>query len=758
MGLLNSGLLWFGLGGLIPILIHLLHRQRFRRVRWAAMEFLLAALRKTRRRLQLENLILLLVRIAVMVLLALAIARPFFHAAPLEALGDSDTHHIFVVDTSYSMGYKRGQQSSLDEARTLAAALLSELRSSEQDRFSLVTLSAWPETVLKARNRKEQITAALGELKPSHYGTSVAQTLLEVHALLEDRQIPNRDRRIYLFTDLQRVGWEFRDEAEARKFAELLKQLSQRENTRFTLIAVGAPDPLNHAVVELRTDRAVVTTKRTTRFHAGVHNFSSTPLPALGVSLYVDDHLFETKQTVLPPNTTVPVPFEYNFAESGPHHVRVSIDADYLDLDDHRWLALDVHTAIRGLVVDGEPKESARQSETYALTVALDPTGQGLLFSVDPKVVELFSAEGLDAYDFLVLANVQSLTSDKVERIEQFVRRGGGLLITLGARVDKISFNRDLWSEGRGLSPAELDEVAGTAPEGGLDKGVERHITRFSDTHPMFRTFREKLRAAIYGFTFYKYYRIRGFNSDGVLARFDDDAESPAFLEKALGEGRVILFTSTIDDEWNHGVPGHPPFLPLMHNLCEYLATRPPTRRNLFVGDLLLADLPVEQYHREFSLETPLEGTVTLSPTQPDPTQKFFRLFYPAAAKTGPRPGEKQVLLNEGLRHAGRYRLTRPAPREEDRKVGYFAVNVPPRSLAPDEVHAAEGNLERISKEEIQQRYPDFKVEFRGDKKRGEKEVEANPTSNLWKDLLYALLGFLAIESVLAWLFGRAKQ
>jgi len=62
MGFFNPALLWFALGGAIPIIIHLLHRQKFKRVRWAAMEFLLNALKKTRRRMQLENLLLLLLR------------------------------------------------------------------------------------------------------------------------------------------------------------------------------------------------------------------------------------------------------------------------------------------------------------------------------------------------------------------------------------------------------------------------------------------------------------------------------------------------------------------------------------------------------------------------------------------------------------------------------------------------------------------------------------------------------------------------
>ena len=758
MGFFNPGFLWFALGGAIPVIIHLLHRQKFRRVRWAAMEFLLAALRKTQRRLRLENLLLLLVRTLIMILLALAVARPFFRETPLAALGDSDTHHIFVVDVSASMGYKPAQDTPLDVARRAAGQVLSEIRAGDQDRFSLVTLSAFPETLMKGRNRKDQIRAAIDELKPTDAGTRLMATMLEIRNLLDDPDVRNRDRCVYLFTDLQRVGWECREEQEARKFGELLKELSHRENTRFCLYDAGdRRDPFNRAAVDLRVDSRLVTTKRRAPLTALVHNYSASPFPALGVTLYVDGAAQPARTVVLPPNATVPVTFEHEFAESGPHLVRVSLEPDYLDVDDHRYLALDVKTSLRGLVVDGEPKDSLKESETYAFNLALDPTREGLYFSVDPKVVELFGAGGLDAYDFLALANVQSLTPDKVEKIEQFVARGGGLLVALGPRVDRISFNEVFWKGGAGLSPAALEEVAGTAPGGGLERGIERRIGRFAPEHPVFRTFRDKLRAAVYELVFYRYYRLREFDPDGVLASFDDDAASPVLLEKAFGEGKVVLFTTTLDHEWNAGIAGHPPYLPLVWNLCEYLATRPARQRNIFVGDLIHLDLPVEQYQPPFVLHTPRErGAVHLAAAPPEQDQKFFRLFYPARA----RSDDPKVLRNEGVEWAGAYRLTRQEPGQGEKLVATFAANVEPRSPSPEEIYAAEGNLDRISREEIQRRFPDFKVEFRGDRREGAQEMDlaAPPGSSLWRHLLYLLLGFLLLESVLAWLFGRAKQ
>jgi len=205
MGFFNPALLWFALGGAVPVIIHLLHRQKFKRMRWAAMEFLLRALQKTRKRMQLENLLLLLLRVLIMILLALAISRPFFRETPVEALGDSDTHHFFVIDQSYSMAYKRAQHTSLDVAKRAALKVLQDIRPSEQDRFSILPLSTYPEPILVNSNRKERIQTAINELRPSDFGTSVYATMQSLRNLLESAEIRNRDRRIYIFTDLQRV-------------------------------------------------------------------------------------------------------------------------------------------------------------------------------------------------------------------------------------------------------------------------------------------------------------------------------------------------------------------------------------------------------------------------------------------------------------------------------------------------------------------------------------------------------------------------
>src|SRR5689334_17806906 len=98
-GFVNPGLLVGASLAAVPLLIHLLNRQRHRPMPWAAMRFVLAAYKKTRRRARFENLILLLLRMAAVALLALAIARPFVgHQNPLAGLTENRRDLVLVLD------------------------------------------------------------------------------------------------------------------------------------------------------------------------------------------------------------------------------------------------------------------------------------------------------------------------------------------------------------------------------------------------------------------------------------------------------------------------------------------------------------------------------------------------------------------------------------------------------------------------------------------------------------------------------------
>src|SRR5580658_4751502 len=142
MTFLSPLLIWGTLLGAIPIIIHLLNRRRFRRVEWAPMYYLRLTIQRNRRRIQFEQLLLLLLRIALIVILFFYLARPLLNPTGLETwLGSGGrTSQVVLIDDSLSMGYSSGDSTAFSRAKEAAGSLVNSIRA--QDRCTIVTTSA----------------------------------------------------------------------------------------------------------------------------------------------------------------------------------------------------------------------------------------------------------------------------------------------------------------------------------------------------------------------------------------------------------------------------------------------------------------------------------------------------------------------------------------------------------------------------------------------------------------------------------------
>src|SRR5262245_28461737 len=169
MTFLSPLLIWGTLLGVIPIIIHLLNRRRFRRVEWAPMHYLKLTIQRNRRKIQLEQLLLLLLRIALPVLLFFFLARPVLSPTGLERWLGSGGHtsQVVLVDDSVSMGYASGEAPAFQRALQAAASLLTSV--GPQDRCTLVTTSAPRVPVLHEveGTRREELSAAVASLPQS---------------------------------------------------------------------------------------------------------------------------------------------------------------------------------------------------------------------------------------------------------------------------------------------------------------------------------------------------------------------------------------------------------------------------------------------------------------------------------------------------------------------------------------------------------------------------------------------------------------
>ena len=786
---LHPGYLWFAAAGSIPVIIHLINRQKYRRVRWAAMPFLLAAIRKMRRRLQVENLLLLLVRIAVLLLLALVVARPLLSSGLASAADASDTHLVLVLDASFSMGYRSGQKTPLDRAKAGAAALLDGLKPGERDRASLIVWTDAPHAVIgPPTNDLGRAKSAVADVALSDRGNRLGALLPVLLDVLEKSD--NRRKRIVLFTDLQRTAWDVPD-AEAARANDALKALTAKPGVSVTVMDVGENDPRNRAAVRFAAEDDVVVARRPVRLTAEVQNFSPENIPALAVSLVVDDDRKQTLSLPLDAGASGQVTFRYEFPAPGPHALRVELDPDFLAADDRRHLSVDVREQIRVLAVDGEEGGGpASEDETFFFTRALSPSREAIdrasLFQVERVGPLAFAGHRLDRTDVVVLANVGDLSEERAEALEAFVRDGGGLLVALGDQVDAALYNRLLWRDGRGLLPLSLGERC-------VDYAWDRPVAlaKIDFTHAGLRFFRpfEAVFGSLLSFEFFR----TGPAADPapvpavppgapgvpsasagppirVLGRYEDPDESPWLAEREFGRGRVLLLTTSLDAEWNY-MPKAPPYAVLWNELGKALAARTNDGRNLAVGEWIRMTIREREFARSFRLETPGEGYVSLIPAKI--SDERYVLQFPGGesaeiadaheasekpsetpADSGtPRPAGRDDASRAGVGTAGIYRLLRPeeggagAGAEEGDTLACFAVNVRPE----------ESDLERTSDEEIRRRFPGFKFESPTlDRDDPSKVSVRNDTSTLWRWFLFGVLALLATESLLAWRFNRS--
>src|SRR5690606_34394675 len=280
--------LWFAALAAIPIIIWLINRHRHRRRKWAAMAFLLRALKKNQRRIQVQNLLLLLIRVLILAFLAFAIARPVIRERGIAAPSDAGQNWILVLDTSYSMGLRVGQETLFDRAREMIVRMTDSLLG-DRDRVALVTWSHDPRVLLgrsamSADTRRSliqevedvELTARAMRLVPSLY------VLRDVVSEFVGPTGEVEPCRVVLFTDLQTQDWLTDGEPISPEVGQILADLRKRG----TSIAIAEREitettPSNAAITDLSVRPELVARGLPVTISVTVENFGDRPLDGL---------------------------------------------------------------------------------------------------------------------------------------------------------------------------------------------------------------------------------------------------------------------------------------------------------------------------------------------------------------------------------------------------------------------------------------------------------------------------------------------
>ncbi|MBI1247163.1 VWA domain-containing protein [bacterium] len=589
-------LLW-GLAAAAPILIHLWNRRRYRETDWAAMKFLLAAMKKNRRRIQVEHLLLLLVRCAIMLFFAIALADLSCVGGPgIGGFGGpgSATHTVLVIDHSFSMGYGEEGQTRLDQAKKLARQIVNQ--ASEGDGFTLITMGRTTRGVIsEPAFDPGDVLREIDQISIDPGVAIIDLSLAEVEGTLRiaARDFPRLQRaQVCILSDYTDVTWK---DAASQANEQLLSQIEGMAIIR--AFDVGQPDTTNSAILSARQLTPYLVPDQPARFRVDISCDNAAELPSQVLQMIVDGKLVSQKMVPFVDNQVVSVEMDTVFQRPGTHGIEFRLNKDLLETDNRRFVVVEVKPQLRVLcLADDVPS-------LKFLNFALNPSDS----IQSPIKVETMDASALLdidllSYDAVYMSNVAQIAPDEAAVLRSFVRRGGGLVVFLGDRVRADSYNAAFSATGEEKTPLLTVDFKGPAPRG------EYFFDPRQYESPLLEPFRGQQAGGLLTTPIWNFYQVSIPGASSAHADLWFGNGDPAIVSSryqtvaeeesgtTLVGGNVILFclpasTDSVDRSLDPPAawsvfPTWPSFPPLVQESLAAAVSSQHDRRNRDLGDV----------------------------------------------------------------------------------------------------------------------------------------------------------------------------
>jgi hypothetical protein len=723
-GVLNIAML-AGLAAVsLPVVIHLLSRRRDPVVEWGAMQFLELGPR-SRRRINLADQLLMLARMLLIGLVAVAMARPFLAPNPAKAtpgilgMGAGVRRDVvLILDGSSSMGRRAGGSTPRERAIAWARTYVAGLGPGDSVAV-LVAKDRVRPLVDPPSFDRVKVDAALAALPAARGSSDLSAAVGEAFRILERPGNPARD--VIVLSDGHRVAWR---PGEPARWA-LLRDLRGRLPIPPRLWALDfgqetgpAEDGADGSVVGLEVSRPSLVPGLPATVTATVANAGPGSLTR-PIELLVDGEPARASSQVvgpIPSGGRAPATFRVALDEPGSHLLTARLAAadDPMPGDDEMSRPVEVAAAVPSLLVDGEPGRGPLGGEVDFLRIALAPSGDETP-TVKATVTDArgFTPESLKGQRVVVLANVDRLTPASVAALDEFVSNGGGLLIAPGDRTGAKFAGDAAWM------PAAIGEAKGANEK------------REAVAHPAPRTFHGPALVALgqgdapalAEADLFAFRVLAPREGSSVLARLDTG--DPWVVERPHGKGRVIALASALDAEAGT-LPVNPDFVPLVHELILHLGAGSAPANVVRPGEPIAFDLP----------------GVAVAPgaTLPLLTPDGQTVRVPAS-----RSGESTRVRYTETAEPGVYRLTKPNPPGGS---AYALVTADPSEAEPARLDPAEAA--RLSE--------GWPLAFEPDPAALPARIasgDASPRREVWRWLIFAALGGLCVE---VWMTRRMAR
>lgn len=547
---------------LLPPLIHLISKRRARRVPFGAIDFVLRSQKRTTRSLRIRQLVLLVLRTLLIVFVVLAIARPVFREKPPEFPELPPLAVVFVLDESASMHTTLDGKSAADRALLQVRDGLARL----PDDVRVALLGCGEpirELVPTPSFNREPLLSALAQWRPG-YGRSDLRACVQRAADWLEGVSGKGERRVAVFSDLAAHAFvgEDNDRAPAGMVVEWVRVLDDEPPPNLGLSA-----PLLERLSRVGNDAV--------KIEFAVSQFGGVAADQ-PVDLIVDGRAMARLSVPMSPEARFTRSFSHDFgaptkAKAANPEVVLALADDALAVDNQIRIPVELPPPVRVLLVDGEPHAIPFQDEVFYLRSALRQAKKTL----SQMRVEVISPGQLNAAMIadarvVVLANVSELSEPVASALQQFVRAGGGLLVTAGQQLNVDAYNHGL----RDILPGRLRGAKGQALLDNAEVQVALGLGDFAQEHPVFRGIARVDSQGLPGLRRVQTHTVFLLEPDAdapreVLMRFTN--ETPAMVERRVDAGRVVFLATSVDREWTD-LPIRPGYLPLMQQTVLYLA------------------------------------------------------------------------------------------------------------------------------------------------------------------------------------------
>ncbi len=679
----------------VPIIIHLLHRRKFQIVEWAAMDFLLEADRKNRRRIQLEDFLLLLLRCLAVFLAGLLLARPFLPSSLTGGLiSGNRVERVILLDDSLSLQWEdqggTAWEESIKGLVTFVRAL-SEERGAENS-LTLLLTSRPQKPIFSAtplrRESVEETCREIQRLAVSDQPADLDKALAELETFLTS-EATSTTRTVTLFSDLRKIDWQPVGEVtpQLARVKAIAKQVSSLQV--IDVLTRDKSSQVENVAITSLVPVGVVVQQVPVRFDVEVTNFGAAVVRDLRLRLWVGEGVpLVSEIEELAAGEKRLVPFEVlmqgateasaetaaspvSLTEAGATWQKVKAEisrrdgspVDRLPADDMRRYAAQPVVGVPVLVVDGDPSTTFGKAESFYLERSLRPRGpipSGVLADVVTEA-ELGSVQW-EKYQVVFFCNVPGLgeTADLTrKRIEDWTNAGGGLVLFVGDQNEASYFNRWFYDEGKGLSPFALDSIVGDESE-----KTWAQLQLRESQHPVFEVFAGQNNPFLENIKVFRHWNVRlptmpTGDSSTVAWLVKDGEATPAFAEKRWGQGRVLAASFPVDADWSNWT-SDPSFPITVQEIVRYLSSLQAPRDTLLAGQPLVQPMEITQFLPTAELVDPAGHRHSI---QARPADVPLKADASATAVVPTKVGSRWLLRHPSLDNRGFYEL-RLQPRE----------------------------------------------------------------------------------------------